>query len=319
MAPKKGKQAKKSRPEVVNEPELSSATTGYVPSKRPGKPQRAAPPEPTRGRSPTPVKRANIEDYLDEDAELPTQKFFVLSYLLPDKTNELEVPMIKVRGSYRSVDDCNSRIETLKPIDTYHNMYISEVGKWGGLFDEDTIKKMGNVDIQYREQQLNTMMHNYKEQKDKNDLAFETRTKQMKERAKYEGTKEGQELLASQRENPISVKTRLISVNDQIKELTERLVELEELKRTTQIAFDNLTEIELEEVADYERKARGEAIKRGLIQAEPGEIAAIGEASGVSELPEEPEEPEVPEIAEATELPEAPAPVKVSEIQELGA
>jgi hypothetical protein len=255
MAPRKPRQVKKKRPEVFNETELNSATTG----------------------SGIPTQRANIEDYLDEDVELASQKYFVLSYLLPNKKNELEVPMIKVRGSYRSVDDCNARIETLKPIDTYHNMYISEVGKWGGLFDEDTIKKMDNVDIQYREHQLNTMMHNYKEQKDKNDIEFEKRTKAMKDRAKYEGTKEGQEMLAAKRENPISVKSRLISVTNQLAELNERVAELEELKKRTQEAFDNLTKEEIQEIEDFERQCRSEAIRNMLVDGE-------AEASGISEI-----------------------------------
>jgi len=231
MPNRKSRQNKKNRPEVRNDIDTSSS----------------------RATTSVPLKKASIEDYLDEDAELPMQKYFVLSYLLPDKKNELEVPMIKVRGSYKTIDDCNSRIDTLKPVDTYHNMYISEVGKWGGLFDEDTIKKMDNVDIQYREERLNEMMHKYKENKDKNDVEFEKRTRLMKEKAVFDGTKEGQEILAAQRENPISVKTRLISVTNQLVELNERVKELEDLKASTQEAFDNLTDEELLQIEEYER------------------------------------------------------------------
>src|SRR4029079_3092024 len=198
--------------------------------------------------------KVNIEDYLDEDKELPTQKFFVLSYLLPNKTNELEVPMFKVRGSYKTLEECRTRIERLKPKDKYFNMYISEVGKWGGLYDDETLAKMDDIEVQQREEQLNDMMKGYKENRDKQDVEFEERTNIMKERARYEGTKEGQEYLASLKENPVSVKSRKDMVDKQLEEMEKSIKELMEIKKTTDEAVAQFTEEDLLQIKKFEEK-----------------------------------------------------------------
>ena len=189
-----------------------------------------------------------LEDYLDEDKPIPNQKFFVLSYLLPGENNEIEVPMIKMRGVYKTMEECRSKIESLKNIDKYFHMYISEVGKWGGLFDDETVAKLDNVDVQYREEIMNNMMRGYKENKDKADLDFIERTRIMKEKAKFEGTPEGQEYLAKLREEPVSVKARLDSVNFQLKDLNERIAELENIKKATEEVYNQFTDEELQDI-----------------------------------------------------------------------
>jgi len=189
-----------------------------------------------------------LEDYLDEDKPIPNQKFFVLSYLLPGENNEIEVPMIKMRGVYKTMEECRSKIESLKNIDKYFHMYISEVGKWGGLFDDETVAKLDNVDVQYREEIMNNMMRGYKENKDKADLDFIERTRIMKEKAKFEGTPEGQEYLAKLKEEPVSVKARLDSVNFQLKDLNERIAELENIKKATEEVYNQFTEEELQDI-----------------------------------------------------------------------
>jgi predicted nuclease with TOPRIM domain len=155
---------------------------------------------------------------------------------------------------YKTMEECRSKIESLKNIDKYFHMYISEVGKWGGLFDDETVAKLDNVDIQYREDIMNTMMREYKENKDKADLDFIERTRIMKERAKFEGTPEGQEYLASLKEEPVSVKARLDSVNFQLKDLKERTTELENIRKATEEVYNQFTD---EELLEIEEKLKG--------------------------------------------------------------
>ncbi len=172
----------------------------------------------------------DIEDYLLEDPDIYNQKWFVLSYLLPDKTsNELSTPMIKVRGVYRTYEECEKRIEKLKIHDTYYNMYICEMCKWGGLFKEDDLKNMTDVDIKYRESVLNTMSKEYQENKDKADEEFETRTRLAKNKARFDGTKEGQKILAEQSESREAIENRIKFAQDQLKELEDRSKELNEI------------------------------------------------------------------------------------------
>jgi len=193
-------------------------------------------------------QQADIEDYLMEDPVIHNQKFFVLSYLLPAESNELKSPIIKMRGAYSSQDECNKRIERLRNIDKYFNMYICEVGKFGNLLEEEEIKKMDNVDIEYREKMMNTMVKEYKENKEQADREFEERKARMAAAAKFEGSKEGQELLARTKENPIAVKVRVDTLTAHLEDLqkkTKEVVEILELSKG-QLAND-YTEEELQE------------------------------------------------------------------------
>jgi hypothetical protein len=133
--------------------------------------------------------RAPVEDYLTEDSPILGQNFFVLSYLLPDETKGGRIPMIKVRGTYKTIEDCQRRIDTLKHSDTYFNMFIAEVGKWGGLFDNESLLSRDDIDTTYRNETMNTMMKEYKANKDRGDTEFEERKNKMREGGSIE-TKE---------------------------------------------------------------------------------------------------------------------------------
>lgn len=199
------------------------------------------------------IKSSPLEDYLTEDPEIHNQKYFVLSYLLPNKTNELEHPIIKVRGSYKSYEECEKRVNKLKSMDSYFNMYICEVGKYGSLMSDDEIKKTDDIDIQYRESVLNNMVKEYNENKDKADSEFEKRKQLMLKKAKLEGSKEGQELLKSQKENPMTVKTRIETVSKHKKQLEEQMNEINEILR--------LSEEQLKEYSPEEIEMEGQKMK----------------------------------------------------------
>lgn len=185
------------------------------------------------------VKEAPVEDYLLEDPPVYNQNFFILSYLLPNEKNELTFPTIKVRGSFKNQEDCQKRINQLKNVDPYFNMFVCEVGKFGSLLPEDEIKKLDDVDVQYRESILNTMVKEYQENKDKADEEFEKRKQFMKKKAEFEGTKEGQELLSKEKENPIAVRTRIESMSKHLEELQQRINEVNEILSLSNKQLEN--------------------------------------------------------------------------------
>jgi hypothetical protein len=170
-------------------------------------------------------KSAPIDDYLTEDPAIHNQKFYILSYLLPDAKNELTNPIIKFRGAYRTHEECSKRIERLKIIDTYFNMYICEVGRFGSLLPDDEFLKMDDVDIKYRDDHLNTLVKEYRKNKDKADLHFEERKKNMMEKANHEGTREGQQEIEK---DPEAVKLRLKSYIQNKEQVLLRLKEIDE-------------------------------------------------------------------------------------------
>jgi hypothetical protein len=162
-------------------------------------------------------------DFLDEDNVIGNQKFFVLSYMLP--ANPEDQPTLKVRGSFSTVEECEKRIKRLQSEDKYFNMYIAEVGKWGVLMTDEQIKKQ-DIENVYADGKLNELIKGYKENKDKLDLANAERTESMKQKARQEGSKEGQLELANAPENPKTVKIRLEGYDEQILKLNQELEEV---------------------------------------------------------------------------------------------
>lgn len=187
----------------------------------------------------------DIDDYLDEDPVINQQKFFVLSYILPSGKNELKSPIIKVRGSYPSQEECEKRIEKLKNIDKINNMYMCEVGKYGALIEEEELEKNNEIDVKYREAILNDMVKEYKENSEKKDQEFEDRKKFLKEKAEYEASVKGQQDINQKREHPVSVKHRIESMIAQEKEFTEKLNNVREILKISQEQINNYTEEEL--------------------------------------------------------------------------
>lgn len=200
------------------------------------------------------VENAPVDDYLTEDPPVNNQNYFVLSYLLPDANNELKFPTIKMRGAYRTEEDCSKRIKQLKGMDKYFNMYVCEVGKFGSLLPNEELSKMDDIDIQYRESMLNTMVQEYKHNKDLADRTFQKRKEQMTEKARYEGSKKGQEELGSKKENPVSVKTRVETTRKHIKDLELEMHEASEILRISEEKYKNEYTKEEIEQAEQEYK-----------------------------------------------------------------
>lgn len=196
-----------------------------------------------------------MADFLDEDNEIRNQKYCVLSYTLPKpgdsdpkgkKRVGFDTPMVKIRGSYTTVEECESRIEKLKQSDKYFHMYIASVGTWGPLLTEDQHKESGTNAV-FMNQEMNEFMKGYKQSQDKQTDIFEERKKELAEKARFEGTKEGQAILASKKENPVSVKDRITKTEDMIRDLTKQLKEAQELHDNAVELYATYTQEEIDQ------------------------------------------------------------------------
>lgn len=80
---------------------------------------------------------------------------------------------LKVRGSYSTMEEAKVRAKKLQKVDDVHNIALGEVGKWLPWDpSSDQIKQ------EYAEDQLNELMHKYKDNEDqKNELFREARAK----------------------------------------------------------------------------------------------------------------------------------------------
>ena len=195
------------------------------------------------------VQKEYIDDYLDEDPAIYNQKFFVFSYIMPspDK-NELEVPMFKMRGAYKTEEECQHRISKLKASEKYFNMCVCEVGKWGGLYTNDQLNKMENISSNYGNDQLNDLMKGYKDNIQKRDAEFEDRKETMRKRAEYENSPEGIEELKNKKESPIAVQGRIDFANNEIEKLEKQFNDIQRIKKENELLMKSFTDEELQEL-----------------------------------------------------------------------
>jgi uncharacterized protein YeaC (DUF1315 family) len=203
-----------------------------------------------------------MADYLDEDPVIQSQRFAVLSYVIPNEEDPKgkglmsnATPMIKIRGSYPTITDCESRIKKLQKIDEVFNMYVVEIGKWGSLLTQEQVENNDEVEVVYREEFMNELIKGRKEQKENKDKAFQKRKDELKTRAEQEGTKEGQQKLLAQRENPVSVRDRLEKAQAMVKTLTEDLKEWTDVYEKAKEKFAEYTQEEID-AAELEIKSK---------------------------------------------------------------
>lgn len=199
-----------------------------------------------------------MTDFLDEDLEIRSQKYCVLSYTLPPPSTSdpkgkkragFDTPMIKIRGSYSTVEECEARIEKLKVADKYFHMYITTVGTWGPLLTEEQHKEAGTSAV-YMNKDMNDFMQSYKKSQDDKNQQFEERRREMVEKAKFDGTKEGQEILQNKKENPIAVRDRMVSSEKTLKELKEQVEYYEDLYMKSKTLMSTYTEDEIKRAED---------------------------------------------------------------------
>lgn len=187
-----------------------------------------------------------MSDYLDEDPIMTSQRYAILSYVLTDKS-----PMIKFRGAFASMEECQNKIKRLQAIDSYFHMFVIDVGKWGALLTDEELKKR-DIDEEYQssDSRLNDLMKSYKEERDKARDTFERRTKEMADKARQDGTKEGQELLASKREHPASVKKRLEDTAEVLEKIKKDLEEFTTVYENTKRLYETYSQEEIEKAEE---------------------------------------------------------------------
>ena len=88
---------------------------------------------------------------------------------------------LKIRGSYSTRDEAESRAKKLQKMDPDHNIFVGQVGKWLPWDPSPNAIQ----DQEYAEDQLNTLMKKYKE----NEEAREEFHREQRERAKKNATK----------------------------------------------------------------------------------------------------------------------------------
>ena len=202
------------------------------------------------------TKTVDLDD-LPEDPIITSQKYVVISYAFSEDVdrNGNRLPLLKIRGSYPTIDACNKRIkrlddesEDVKSIP----LLITEVGKWIGLFDHSELYKNDEIDIQYRDEQMNSTMKGLRESSMQNKQKFLKRVDDERKELEYYGSKEGQEELAEKKEHPLSVIQRQEHFSHSVEVLREKLKESEE---KLEEAIKKLATYSEEEIQEAKKQA----------------------------------------------------------------
>ena len=179
------------------------------------------------------------KDHLDEDKFLPEgQRFVCLSFLTPTKEDNHTLSGIKIRGVFSDYDKACKHAKMLQDFDKYNSVFVGEMGKWLP-FDPDPSSKFVE-DSEYANVELNKMMKAYKDNQQNAKIHHEQRkTLKMIDNLeenmlkKYENKKNiRNELKSEQDDNKKEVlKTNLKALEEQIKEMEKRKVEIKEQEK----------------------------------------------------------------------------------------
>lgn len=125
---------------------------------------------------------------------------------------------IKVRGSYETVPEAKNRAKNLNRQDPNHNVFIAQVGTWCPWSPNmDEIKEQ-----EYANNQLNSLMGKYNENRDQVDEVFDARTKKMidENKAKQHDKKKFVEMLEGE-DAKKALEAAGMPVPDDLKEAVE--------------------------------------------------------------------------------------------------
>jgi hypothetical protein len=155
-----------------------------------------------------------------------------------ERFKELNDPKcgVKVRNSRPSVEQCRKHIQELMETDDLVHIFTVETGKWVTFNPSPELIE----DENYREEQLNTIMKEKKLGQQRTKQFYRQRMREKTERARLEGTKEGQEILMAQEEPFQAVQHRAKSAQESIDEFREKIHELEKTKELAELKLEKM-------------------------------------------------------------------------------
>lgn len=188
-------------------------------------------------------------DYLVEDAPIPSQRYALISIVGPHMRQKCDVWGLKIRGVADSLETAKALTKKIMKIDKDYDIYTVDVGKFFPL----AVEPYDVSNVEYENEQLNQLVKNYLENKEKANEHWHHRKQEMIKEAIREGKSEGQEELANKKEHPIAVLQRIRNFEEKFKEDMETLTSLQEDLKLAREKFESYTDEE-RQLADTELK-----------------------------------------------------------------
>lgn len=178
------------------------------------------------------------KDYLTEDTLIPENQNFMCISFLSDVENKLSLKGVKVRGSFKTLEEAQEHAKKLQSIDQAHNVFVGEVGKWVAFNPDVNSKEAG--DPEYANEQLNKMMKDYSKNQEQASLVNEERKfkdmqKNIEESIDVTNTtidELKQQLLETTDDNEITdLNKKLSNIDERLKELTSKKEDIVKSKK----------------------------------------------------------------------------------------
>jgi chromosome segregation ATPase len=196
-------------------------------------------------------------DYLFEDPPIKTQKFALVTIVGPHMPQKCDVWGLKIRGVADTIENAKTLCQKLLKIDNNYDIYTVEVGKFFPL----AVEPHQIQDVEYQNEQLNSLMKSYLENRESANDHWQQRKNQMIQEAIREG--KNQEELANRPEHPIAVLQRIKNYEDSIKEIKDKLQNLEEDLQKSTDKFSKYSQEERESAQkQIENAIKGELEKQ---------------------------------------------------------
>ena len=195
-------------------------------------------------------KKEKTLDYLFEDPPLQSQKFALVTIVGPNMPQKCDVWGVKVRGVAGSIEEAKRLSQKILRIDNNYDIYTVDIGKFFPL----VVNPLEINNVEYQNEQLNTLIKNYLENRETANDFWHKRKSDMIQEAIKEG--KNQEELSNKPEHPIAVLQRIQNYQTTILEIQENL---ESFKRDLQLSKDKF-----ESYSEEDRKIAQNELKNAI-------------------------------------------------------
>ena len=181
-------------------------------------------------------KKEKTLDYLFEDPPLQSQKFALVTIVGPNRPQKCDVWGVKVRGVAGSIEEAKRLSQKILRIDNNYDIYTVDIGKFFPL----VVNPLEINNVEYQNEQLNTLIKNYLENRETANDFWHKRKSDMIQEAIKEG--KNQEELSNKPEHPIAVLQRIQNYEKTILEIQDNLENFKRDLQSSKAKFESYSE-----------------------------------------------------------------------------
>lgn len=163
--------------------------------------------------------------YVDHLAYTPPPsgyRYCIMSFVSPTSRQKSKLQGVKIYEVFRTVEEAqkyNAEVLEHDPDARLFDRFVADLGAWL-KWNPDPSDVQTEV---YSEELLNKMMEEYKDNRKKVKEYFIEDVRRRIERTREQGMREAQEQKAQEREHPVSVRARIIRLEEEERHLLEKL------------------------------------------------------------------------------------------------